>query len=116
MKRELRQKWIDALRSGEYEQGHRALKDSDGRYCCLGVLCDVAGAVWTETAPIGSMARFACSVNGTLSSISTLGPNLYKELGLDCSREITLWGMNDNTGASFKEIADWIEQNVPVED
>jgi hypothetical protein len=33
-------KWIEALRSGKYPQGHGALRSSDG-YCCLGVLCDV---------------------------------------------------------------------------
>jgi hypothetical protein len=33
-------KWLEALRSGEYEQGMGALK-KDGKYCCLGVLCDV---------------------------------------------------------------------------
>lgn len=33
--------WVDALRSGEYEQGEGVLAE-DGRYCCLGVLCEVA--------------------------------------------------------------------------
>lgn len=33
--------WIDALRSGEYEQGSGALQTRDGKFCCLGVLCDV---------------------------------------------------------------------------
>jgi hypothetical protein len=33
--------WIDALLSGEYEQGKGALKTSQG-YCCYGVLCEVA--------------------------------------------------------------------------
>lgn len=38
--------WIDALRSGEFEQGQAYLRchDPDGmtRYCCVGVLCEVA--------------------------------------------------------------------------
>jgi hypothetical protein len=33
--------WVDALRSGEYTQGHGALL-RDGNYCCLGVACEVA--------------------------------------------------------------------------
>jgi hypothetical protein len=41
---EFKAKWIAALESGEYEQGRNSLKTSDGRYCCLGVACVVAGA------------------------------------------------------------------------
>lgn len=35
-------KWVEALRSGKYEQGAGALRRTDSgeaRYCCLGVLC-----------------------------------------------------------------------------
>lgn len=35
-------KWLKALRSGEYKQGRDSLLRR-GRYCCLGVACDVAG-------------------------------------------------------------------------
>lgn len=38
---EIRAKWTAALRSGDIEQAHEALRDGDGR-CCLGVLCDLA--------------------------------------------------------------------------
>jgi hypothetical protein len=43
MKREIRDRWTAALRSGEYEQGRSTLRDREDRYCCLGVLCDVLG-------------------------------------------------------------------------
>lgn len=45
---EIKQRWVEALRSGEYRQGFNKLcvidsEDSDERlYCCLGVLCDLA--------------------------------------------------------------------------
>lgn len=56
MKKELKRLWIEALKSGEYEQGEGALKVSQkydamtdaatilpkAQYCCLGVLADVA--------------------------------------------------------------------------
>jgi hypothetical protein len=38
---EIREQWVAALRSGEYEQGQGAL-NSDGKFCCLGVLCELA--------------------------------------------------------------------------
>lgn len=40
MNPEVKQKWIDALRSGKYEQGSEKLRTVTG-YCCLGVLCDL---------------------------------------------------------------------------
>ena len=40
MNTEVKQKWIDALRSGKYEQGSEKLRGANG-YCCLGVLCDL---------------------------------------------------------------------------
>jgi hypothetical protein len=40
MNTEVKQKWIDALRSGWYDQGSEKLRSVQG-YCCLGVLCDL---------------------------------------------------------------------------
>lgn len=37
------ERWVEALRSGEYVQGHGWLKDGPGRYCCLGVYADTLG-------------------------------------------------------------------------
>lgn len=41
-KYELIRKWYAALMSGDYKQIRRRLQ-GDGGYCCLGVLCHVAG-------------------------------------------------------------------------
>ena len=49
MNTEVKQKWIDALRSGKYDQGSEKLRSVTG-YCWLGVLCDLyskeQGAEW----------------------------------------------------------------------
>ena len=42
MNKVIKQKWIAALRSGEYKQGKGQLHNSKGEFCCLGVLCDLA--------------------------------------------------------------------------
>lgn len=58
MDREIKQRWINALRSGEYEQGFGQLNDGE-RYCCLGVLCDIAvkdGVV--RSSPVGALGKF----------------------------------------------------------
>lgn len=38
IKKEDLDKWLTALRSGEYKQGYGSLQDQNGGYCCLGVL------------------------------------------------------------------------------
>lgn len=35
--KKIQKEWVDALRSGEYKQGYRMLKQGE-YYCCLGVL------------------------------------------------------------------------------
>lgn len=41
MNEEVKQKWLEALRSGEYEQGKEMLRRHDDKFCCLGVLTDL---------------------------------------------------------------------------
>lgn len=42
MKKAIADKWVKALRSGEFEQGQGALK-ANNKYCCLGVLQELTG-------------------------------------------------------------------------
>lgn len=42
MNADVKQKWVAALRSGEYAQGKGVLRDNEDKFCCLGVLCDLA--------------------------------------------------------------------------
>lgn len=39
-----RKQWIEALKSGEYKQGVCYLRTREDDFCCLGVLCMLAGA------------------------------------------------------------------------
>ncbi len=50
MNQDIKKRWVDALRSGSYDQDKNLLATSDG-YCCLGVLCEIAvqdGVVFKE--------------------------------------------------------------------
>lgn len=40
MNPQIKERWIAALRSGEYKQGYQQLRTENG-YCCLGVLCEL---------------------------------------------------------------------------
>ena len=43
MNQDIKDQWLIALRSGDYEQGTRSgLHSRDEKFCCLGVLCDLA--------------------------------------------------------------------------
>jgi hypothetical protein len=37
---EIKRRWVEALKSGKYQQGKKALQTDEG-FCCLGVLCDL---------------------------------------------------------------------------
>jgi hypothetical protein len=41
MNQEIKAQWTKALRSRKYKQGREALQ-KDGKFCCLGVLCELA--------------------------------------------------------------------------
>lgn len=105
MKRELRDKWIEALRSGEYRQVTGVLH-SDGAYCCLGVLCKVA----KKRTPSDALNLDRYPALRELRDQCGLG----KEEGDELQARLT--DLNDNKQWSFKRIAAWIKKHVPVED
>ena len=39
MDKEVKRLWVTDLESDEFEQGQGFLRDNNGKYCCLGVLC-----------------------------------------------------------------------------
>jgi hypothetical protein len=106
------QLWVDALRSGEYQQTKKTLQDVNG-YCCLGVACDVAAK---NGIPVG-FGDDGTLEGGTLSSqhevVDWLGLNSYTGyIGYveGISTELTF--LNDTYEYTFSMIADFIEQNA----
>ena len=104
MRRELRDKWVKALRSGEYKQGRLRLRDiKTNSYCCLGVLCMV------DKAEIRDQDRDG----------EELSAKYLKDLNWEVETMSILTSINDGIGQnprSFLEIADWIEKNIEVTD
>lgn len=110
MNPELKEKWVAALRSGIYEQG-RGYLSRENKFCCLGVLCDVAGLEYTTS---GDDIR-AYESGGKLKARS-LPLDFSKEQGfLTASGELPNNGVNlsemNDTGFTFREIADVIERS-----
>lgn len=123
MKKEIADKWVAALRSGEYQQAKEWLKTNDG-FCCLGVLCDISGLGTWATEPcegvyakhLGAVAY--CdddSMDATaLSDKVQEWAGMFSEEGSlrddDAAITYSLVQMNDE-GWTFEEIADYIETN-----
>lgn len=118
--RENIQKWIDALRSGEYKQGKGRLKysnqDGDVKHCCLGVACEVAlvdgvGLELTNN-PMNIYTDRKYFFDGYGESIP---PKVQKWLGVDdddprITEEYSAAGLNDSGNYTFSEIADLLEE------
>jgi hypothetical protein len=117
MKKEIAEKWVQALRSGGYKQTKEVLRNSDG-FCCLGVLCDLykkepnSNVDWQHNKGKDYYSFFddeSCLPKPVLewSGIKILTARYsYGSIGGN-----TLIYHNDS-GATFLQIADIIEREV----
>jgi len=110
MDKKIKKLWVRALRSGKYKQGEDRLK-RDGRYCCLGVLCNVVGAKWRpiEAALVPYLDGKLVGNNSDPSQL--IGASLLRRVGMKHETQINLANMNDD-GKSFKEISDYIDKRL----
>jgi hypothetical protein len=119
MKTEIKQKWVEALRSGEYTQGK--LRLYNGRsYCCLGVLCNLymneKNETWyyliSETSD-----NYYCDGESELLPVAVMD---WAELNsgngdplVNVDVEIkSLAELNDTLNYTFAQIADVIEAQL----
>lgn len=106
MPKELKQKWLDALRSGEYKQGKECLGNLKDGFCCLGLLQYIvdgkteSDGVRDELPSPAWCAKNNCKWN----AIDESNGNLW--LGGDKASQL-----NDE-GKPFEYIAHLIEEHV----
>ena len=110
LNKEIKEKWINALRSGEYTQGQGYLyiENSDGTesFCCLGVLEYICGT------PKKDMKEIAMPAGLNERKSSTELEYTYEEDNDDYTTwEDKLASMND-LGNSFEAIAQFIEKEL----
>lgn len=124
MNPEIKAQWLSALRSGEYEQGRGQLKN-DGKYCCLGVLCDLAekaGVVRSELELATGDTAFGADDefrDGNPSS-SALPQSVQEWAGLHAEVPSVVFAddyeplpyLNDSCGLNFTRLADLIEESL----
>jgi len=106
MKRSLRDKWLERLRDPNTKQcRYNYVRNDEGSCCALGHLTDACG--------------FNPQCYSSYALNQFIGGNLLPIQ--DGEFKGTSWGLtlihlNDHKLLSLPEIADWIEQNVPVEE
>jgi hypothetical protein len=123
MKKQLRDLWVAALRSGNYRQGtgnlrawtpHGTGTDRE-HFCCLGVLSDIViereetNASWLVDEVVPWIWLYYEDVAGNPErDDEMLCPNLQREVGIDQKLAEQLANLNDG-GASFEEIANGLD-------
>jgi hypothetical protein len=114
---ELKKRWVESLRSGNYKQTPGRLKTDDG-YCCLGVLCELSSHFhgWTSPLVESHNNKITRSYLPSFSNCSSYGRSFLPEeveraavLPNEVSHRLVR--MND-TGSTFAEIADYIDANL----
>ena len=110
MNEQVKQKWLSALRSGDYKQTRLHLRTDNG-FCCLGVLCDLYGKehnVEWKLVDAGIYYEFQ-------DKKAILPLSVIEWAGVEDENpeicETPLSRLNDN-GSTFNEIADLIEKHL----
>lgn len=107
---ELRVLWIAALRSGDFKQGQHALKPDDGGYCCLGVLCEVAGIMDKNGIASYDGAENPIYLPPFFAQHMGMNPTGTSNIRIgEDDRNDSLANMNDRRKVTFTQIADLLE-------
>lgn len=119
MKKEIAEKWVATLRSGEIQQTTGALGKADGKRCCLGVLCDIAvedGVIgepeeYGEWEEYGQWMNYAGEGNVLPKAVQVWAgmrtPNgMYEET----ADGVCLLSQDNDAGNTFTQIAYTIEK------
>ncbi len=115
--RDLKSRWVAALRSGDYSQGQYRLKDTkEEKYCCLGVLCQILTSEELNKLNMKFENGFIFNINYNINYNSENASNvilpysMISKLSFPIGLQGHLANANDS-GVSFNEIADQIESN-----
>lgn len=111
--RQVIRNWASALRSGEFQQGQGLLRHG-GKYCCLGVLCELhrratGGAEWGQDNRYDDRESYLDQLYGLPEAVQEWSGLPDSNCPLP-SQTCSAIGMNDH-GFTFAEIADAIEKD-----
>ena len=123
MNTEIKTMWVEALRSGQYKQGSGHL-NLDGKFCCLGVLCDLAvkaGGVVKDVVDNGVDTDNITSYDGQSmvlpqsvmdwAGLTSDNPEVVFVESVGAIYEDGIAWFNDNE-FSFETLSDFIEEQL----
>jgi hypothetical protein len=110
----IKEKWIKALRSGEYKQGIGVLRNRRNEFCCLGVLCNIHAQEHPETA---SKETKSTSYLGNTQYLPDEVANWSKIGGfggglVTIDKKLLPLATHNDSGRTFEQIADAIEKEL----
>lgn len=105
MKEEIKKLWVEALRSGKYQQGTGCLR-SGAKFCCLGVLCDLH---LQETDGEWALSHI---YHGETALLPPLVCDWAGLQGIDPKLDGRFLSAFNDAGSTFPEIADLIEKHL----
>jgi len=116
MNEEISEQWVEALRSGKYQQTRGGLRRfKEDTYCCLGVLCDISKI--GEWKHIGDNTLYDYSISTLPLQQALLPESVMKWAGMN-TRAGYVPGekhkgvvIQNDKGIEFEQIADYIEKN-----
>lgn len=116
MRKHVKELWLEALRSGKYEQTKNLLCDSNNRYCCLGVLTELYIAQMKKNRKKAKITKCPALVGGwkkyttdTNEYTCTIPLVVKKWAGLTTGQVSWAMHMNDNCNLDFRTIANAID-------
>ena len=111
----LQLQWLEALESGKYIQGRDCLVTTGGKFCCLGVACDLFAGV--KAFPVQNNIHGKMAYIGETNYLPPIVINKLCFFSSDGAQDKSLVNksksiaqMNDE-GMTFKEIAAVIRKN-----
>jgi len=115
MNEAVKAKWLAALRSGKYEQGTEHL-NKDGKFCCLGVLCDIYsqenGVGWNEYSGLSGVKGMH-GIYGVLPTPVQDYAGLVKgNPNVSVNKQVRGLASFNDAGSTFEELADLIETQL----
>lgn len=111
LKKETKNMWLEALRSGKYKQGQGCLKKRN-RHCCLGVLAEEQGLIPNRTSlELKLYSYLGVKCENTALVLEQHCPAAFTKQGDLGSVEAELAYRNDRW-ESFSDIAAWIEEHL----
>jgi hypothetical protein len=132
MNQGIKQQWIDALLSGKYQQGKGYLQN-EGKFCCLGVLCELAvnakiippatnseynddnggPLVYTNPLDVWDVAntKILPRVVATWAGLEQQNPHVPRQIDHATGRTAQTMAELNDAGKTFEEIAMLINLN-----